>query len=346
MYMIYFQCDYAEGAHPSIIEALSRTNLMQSPGYSTDSFTESAKEKIRKRLKRDDVDIHFLVGGTQANLIIIASALRPYQGVISADTGHIATHETGAIEATGHKVITLPGKDGKITAGQIEEYCAYHYSLSNREHTVMPGMVYLSFSTETGTNYTKKEIEDIHKVCLKYDMMLFIDGARMGYALAAEGNDISFEDFPSLCDVFYIGGTKCGALFGEGVVIMNDRLKQDFRYMIKQRGAMFAKGRLLGLQFDCLFTDDLYFKITKKAVDQALRIKRAFNTKGIKSFGSSMTNQQFLIMDKKTQEHFSRKYVMEFTEPFDDEHDVIRCCTSWATTDENVEELIRDIEKL
>lgn len=318
----------------------------QTPGYSTDAFTESAKEKIKKRLGRKDVDVHMVVGGTQANLIVIASALRPYQGVIAADTGHIATHETGSIEATGHKVITIPGTDGKISAEQIEAYCKVHYSLSNREHTVMPGMVYISFSTETGTNYNKKEIEDIHEVCRKYGMPLFIDGARLGYALASPENDIEFEDLPSLCEVFYIGGTKCGALFGEAVVIMDENIKRDFRYMIKQRGAMFAKGRLLGIQFDCLFTDDLYFKITRKAVDYALRIKEAFNRKGIKSYGSSLTNQQFVLLDKKTQEYFARNYVTDYFDKYDETYDIIRFCTSWATTEENVETLIKDIENL
>ena len=344
--MLYFQCDYAEGAHPSIIKALADTNMVQTPGYSTDSFTESAKEKIRKRLKRDDVDIHLVVGGTQANLIVISSILRPYQGCIAADTGHINTHETGSIEATGHKVIAIPGEDGKIKASQIKDYCAFHYSLGNREHIVQPGMVYISLSTETGSMYTKKEVEDIYAVCKEYDMKLFIDGARLGYALAAEGNDIAFEDLPDLCDVFYIGGTKCGALFGEAIVIVDPTLTKDFRYMIKQRGAMFAKGRLLGIQFDCLFTDDIYFKINAKAVEYALQIKRAFNRKGIRSYGSSMTNQQFVLLNKEQQEYFAKNYVTDYFDRYDDEYDIIRFCTSWATQEENVKTLLKDIEAL
>ncbi len=256
--MIRFNCDYSEGAHEKVLERLIATNREQTQGYGTDHYSVQAKELIRRLCGRMDADVHFLVGGTQANLTVISAGLRPYQGVIAADTGHINVHETGAIEACGHKILALPSSDGKITAGQVEACCKAHRDDGDREHTVQPKMVYISQSTELGTVYSKEELEEMSETCKRNGLFLFMDGARLGYALAAAGNTMTLEDIARLCDVFYIGGTKVGALFGEAVVITAPSLKEDFRYMIKQKGGMLAKGRLLGLQFLALLEDGLY----------------------------------------------------------------------------------------
>ena len=294
--MIYFQCDYEEGCHPAILKRLNETNLEQTVGYSMDPYCASAREKIKKAIARSDADVHFLVGGTQTNMTVIAAALKPWQGAICADTGHIACHETGAVEATGHKVLALPSEDGKITAEQIEETVKKHYADGSHEHIVQPGMVYISFPTESGTLYSKQELTDIYAVCKALDIPLFVDGARLGYGLQSPACDVTLPELANLCDVFYIGGTKCGALFGEAVVILKESLKKDFRYMIKQRGGMFAKGRLLGIQFDTLFTDGLYEAICGEAVKKAMTLREAFLAKGISMYGSSMTIQQFPIL--------------------------------------------------
>ena len=343
--MIYFQCDYAEGADSSILSRLVETNMEQSEGYGLDKHSERAKELIRKRIGREDADIHFLSGGTETNRIAILSALRPYQGVISADTGHIAVHETGAVEATGHKVLTLLNTDGKISASHVREYVKEHYESPTAEHTVQPGMVYISFPTESGTLYSKREIESLYSVTKECGMYLYIDGARLGYALASPACDITIEEIAKLCDMFYIGGTKCGALFGEALVILNDNLKKDFRYMIKQNGALMAKGRMLGIQFEALFEDDMYFKITASAVDKALKIKKAFKDKGIELYGSSETNQQFPLLTDEQIAKLSKDFVFEVWGKEKD-RTIVRFCTSWATSDENVEALIAAIEKL
>ncbi|MEG1448676.1 MAG: beta-eliminating lyase-related protein, partial [Oscillospiraceae bacterium] len=286
-------------------------------------------------------------GGTQANFTIISSILKPYQGVISAKTGHINIHETGAIEATGHKVLALPcSVDGKISAKQIEDACISHYNDASFEHMVQPGMVYISQPTEIGAIYSKSELTQINEVCKKYNMPLFVDGARLGYALASSENDVSLHELCGLCDVFYIGGTKCGALFGEAVVIVNDNLKKDFRYNIKQNGGMMAKGRLLGLQFQCLFEDNTYVEICQKAVAQAKLITNTCSQMGYPLFTSSPTNQQFIIFDDNILEKLSEKYVFSYWERIDDSHSAVRICTSWATTDENVNQLINDIKSL
>ena len=339
-----FQCDYTEGAHQKIIDALVKTNMEQTCGYGMDAYCDSARAKIRNACGAPDADVHFLVGGTQTNTTVISSVLRPHQGAVCAVQGHIAVHETGAIEATGHKVLGLPCENGKITAKQVKECFAHHFASETAEHEVQPGMVYISYPTECGTIYTKKELADIHAVCKEYDVPLFVDGARLGYGLAAPNCDITLPEFAASCDIFYIGGTKCGALFGEAVVIMNKKYSRDFRYIIKRHGGMFAKGRLLGIQFDTLFTDELYFKITKGAVESALRIRKAFEARGVEFFGCSMTNQQFPVLSDEQIAFLSKNSLPEFWCEADNGKKVVRFCTSWATTKESVDTLVKDIE--
>lgn len=345
--MIYFQCDYEEGCHPAILKKLQETNLEQTVGYSMDPYCASAREKIKKAIARPDADVHFLVGGTQTNMTVIAAALKPWQGAICADTGHIACHETGAVEATGHKVLALSSEDGKITAAQIEETVKKHYEDGSHEHIVQPGMVYISFPTESGTLYSKQELTDIYAVCKAHDMPLFIDGARLGYGLQSPACDVTLPELANLCDVFYIGGTKCGALFGEAVVILKESLKKDFRYLIKQRGGMLAKGRLLGIQFDTLFTDDLYETICAEAVKKAMTVREAFLAKGISMYGSSMTNQQFPILTDAQKEALAKDFAFEYWgEAPDGAGSIVRFCTSWATTDEQIKALTDAIATL
>ena len=337
--MIYFQCDYEEGCHPAILKKLQETNLEQTVGYSMDPYCASAREKIKKAIARSDADVHFLVGGTQTNMTVIAAALKPWQGAICADTGHIACHETGAVEATGHKVLALPSEDGKITAEQIEETVKKHYADGSHEHIVQPGMVYISFPTESGTLYSKQELTDIYAVCKAHDMPLFIDGARLGYGLQSPACDVTLPELANLCDVFYIGGTKCGALFGEAVVILKESLKKDFRYMIKQRGGMFAKGRLLGIQFDTLFTDDFYWNISKHAIVMAEKLKQIFQKKGYAFYIDSPTNQQFVILENNQMERLQKEVAFSFWEKYDETHTVVRFATSWATEEADLQRL-------
>lgn len=344
--MIRFECDYTEGAHPLIMQKLLETNMEQTIGYGNDNYCEHARELIREACKQDKADVHFLVGGTQANTTVIASILKAHQGVIAADTGHINVHETGAIEATGHKVLALPGKNGKINAAQIAEYVDEHWADSDHEHMVQPGMVYISQPTEYGTTYSKKELEDIYKVCQDKAIYLFVDGARLGYALAANDADWTLPDLAANCDVFYIGGTKVGALFGEAVVITNPVIQKDFRYSIKQHGGMLAKGRLLGIQFETLFTNNLYYSISKHAIDCAMQVKEAFVKKGYSFLYESSTNQQFPIISTADMEKLSSKYTFSTWAKYDDSHYVVRFCTSWATKEENVKALCDDIANL
>ena len=274
--MILFTSDYTEGAHPRIIEKLAETNMEQTVGYGEDPYCEEAREAIKKVCEAPEADVHFLVGGTQTNFTVISSILRPFQGVLCADSGHINVHETGAVEATGHKVLALPSKDGKITGQQIKEYYDLHWSDESHEHIVQPKLVYISHPTENGTIYSKSELQELYATCKELGLPLFMDGARMGYGLMSEKSDMTLADIAANTDVFYIGGTKVGALFGEAVVITKSALKKDFRYCMKQSGAMLAKGRLLGIQFDTLFTDDLYFKIAAHADKLAMKLKNAF----------------------------------------------------------------------
>lgn len=342
--MVLFNCDYHEGAHPAIMERMMATNMEQTVGYGEDGHCAHAKELIRRAVEDSSVDVHFLVGGTQTNTTVIAAALRPYQGVVTAVSGHINCHETGAIESTGHKVIGLPSNDGKLTAKQIHDYYVWHKTNESYEHIVMPKMVYISNPTEYGTLYTKAELEEISKVCREDGLYLFLDGARLGYGLMAEENDVTLPDINRLCDVFYIGGTKCGALFGEAVVIRNDELKKDFRFMLKQRGGMLAKGRLLGIQFETLFENNLYFDICKHAITQAMRIKKVFADKNISFVIESPTNQQFPILEDSLIKKLGEKYGYEEDQRIDETHSSIRFCTSWATRTENVDALIKDLE--
>lgn len=344
--MIRFECDYAEGAHPKVLELLNKSNLEQTPGYGEDIYCEKARSIIKKLCQSDKAEVHFLVGGTQANTTVIASILRPHQGAVCAETGHINVHETGAIEATGHKVLTLPSTDGKITASQVQQLYDNHWNDATHEHMVQPGLVYISNPTENGTLYTKEELTKLSEVCRKCDLPLYLDGARMGYGLMAEGNDLTLPDIAALCDVFYIGGTKVGALFGEAVVITNTALQKDFRYFIKQHGGMLAKGRLLGIQFTALLEDNLYYEISKHADKLAYKIKDAFKDKGYSFLFDSPTNQQFPIIPNTQLKVLEKKYAFSLWKQMDKDHSAVRFCTSWATKDEDVEQLLEDIRSL
>lgn len=344
--MKYFECDYHEGAHVRILSRLSETNFEQTMGYGVDAHCENAKKLIRSACGINDADIHFLVGGTQTNTTVIASILRPYQGVLSAVSGHVNVHETGAIESTGHKVLTIPSSDGKITAEAVSEYINSHYADESAEHIVQPGMVYISHPTENGTLYTKKELGALYDVCRQNGIPLFVDGARLGYGLMSPKSDFDLRELASMCDVFYIGGTKVGALFGEAVVITNPALGKDFRYMIKQRGGMLAKGRLLGIQFEELFRDGLYFEISAHAIKLAMKIKNALSDLGYEFLFESYTNQQFPIFDDEKLKKLSEKYTFCFWQKVDQNTSAVRICTSWATKPEDVDALIDDIKKL
>ena len=337
--MIYFNSDYLEGAHPALLEKLNETNMVQTVGYGEDEYCEAAREKIKTACQAPEADVHFLVGGTQTNTTVIAAILRPWQGVISAVSGHINCHEAGAIESTGHKVITLPTTNGKITAQQVQDYVEWHRNDESTEHIVQPGMVYISHPSEYGTLYTKQELEDLHTVCQEYRMPLFLDGARLGYGLMAEGTDVTLADIARLTDVFYIGGTKVGALCGEAVVFPHGA-PAHFMTMVKQQGALLAKGRLLGIQFDVLFTDDLYTKISKNAIDTANALKKGLAAKGYRFFMDSPTNQVFVILDNAQLAALEGRAKFGFWEKFDDTHTVVRIATSWATRMEEIEQLI------
>lgn len=342
--MIRFDCDYLEGACPEILKKIEETNMEQTPGYGMDDYCDLAREKIRNICKSPDAEVQFLVGGTQANMIVIGSILKSYQGVISLSDGHINIHETGAVESTGHKVLAVNSADGKLTGEQVREIYREHYEEDGREHMVQPGMVYISYPTERGLLYTREELEQLYSACKECDLPLYIDGARLGYGLMSPECDMDISDIAENCDVFYIGGTKVGALFGEAVVITNERLKKDFRYYIKQRGGMLAKGRLLGIQFDVLFENDLYFRVSKHAIDLAMRIKKAFCDNGYEFLYDSYTNQQFPIIPNDVLEKLSKKYSFDVWKKVDENDTAVRVCTSWATKEENVQELVMDIE--
>ena len=338
--MLSFENDYSCTATPEIIERIEQIAQNQYPGYGNDSICESAKTKIREACSCPDAQIFFLVGGTQTNQTIIDSITPQYAGVVAANTGHVNVHEAGAIEFTGHKVLTLPHHDGKIDADELDEYCATFYADGNYTHMVFPGCVYISQATEYGTLYTLDELEAIRKICTKYDMPLFIDGARLGYALTATGSDMTLADLATIADVFYIGGTKVGALFGEAVVFTKHNTPKHFLTLIKQHGALLAKGFVLGAQFDALFTDNLYFKIARNANEAADRIREALRAKGYTLTFEAPTNQIFVTMDQPTIDRLEREVKLGFTEKADDTHTVMRICTSWATTHEEVDQLI------
>ena len=337
--MLYFECDYNNGCRPEILQRFAETNNVFQPSYGEDCFSTSAKEKIRETFHCPEAQIWFLGGGTQTNAVVIASLLREYQGVVAAETGYVGSHESGAIEYTGHKVLPLPEHDGKICAKELKSYLSDYYADGNYEHMVFPGMVYISFPTELGTIYSKKELEEIHAVCGEYNLPLYIDGARLGYGLMSRECDISLEEFPRLCDVFYIGGTKVGALCGEAVVFPRGNAPEHFFSSVKQHGALFAKGRVCGLQFDTLFTENLYFRIGADAIRYADRLRSILHEKNYTFFLETPTNQQFVIVDNEKMKKLKEKVSFSFWSKYDETHTVIRFCTSWATTEKDMDEL-------
>lgn len=338
--MLYFTSDYMEGAHEKVLQKLVETNMEHLSGYGTDEYCESAKEKIKVLCGADDADVHFLVGGTQTNAIIIDALLASYEGVVCADNGHIYTHEAGAVEFTGHKVLALPGECGKLRADTLKEYLATFYADENHEHAVFPGMVYISHPTEYGTLYSKEELEALSGICRSYEIPLYLDGARLGYGLMSKRTDLTLSDVAALCDVFYIGGTKVGAFCGEAVVFTKNNTPKHFMTMVKQRGALLAKGRLLGVQFDALFTDKLYFEISKHAIDMAELLKQGLSEKGYRFFIDSPTNQQFIILENAKMEALKKEVAFSFWEKYDENHTVVRFATSWATKEEEVRALL------
>ena len=336
--MLYFSCDYAEGCHPKVLEALTVTNMESTPGYGEDDYCNRAKEKIRQYINCPNADIYFLVGGTQTNQTVIDSMLSNYDGVVAAATGHVAVHEAGAIEYSGHKVITVPGHDGKMAPSELKQMLVDHYADESVEHMVNPGMVYISYPTEYGTLYSKQELEDISSICKEYEIPLFIDGARLAYGLAA-ATDLTMQDIATLSDVFYIGGTKVGALFGEAVVFTKGNTPKHMITQIKQHGALLAKGRLLGVQFDALFTDDLYMEMGRYALECASSIRKELIKKGYQLYVPNPTNQIFVVMDNDKLKVFGKEVSYGFWEKYDDTHTVIRIATSWATQNDAVEAL-------
>ena len=344
--MFYFNNDYSEGCHEKVLEALIATNMVQTLGYGEDAYCAAAAEKIKKICGREDVAVHFLVGGTQTNLTVIDAALRSHQGALCAVSGHIHVHETGAVEATGHKVLALPSEDGKITAQQVEHYVLAHRADGAFEHMVQPKLVYISNPSELGTLYTLQELEALSETCRRLGLYLFMDGARLGYGLMSRGNDVTMEDIARLCDVFYIGGTKVGALFGEAVVIGNPVLAEDFRYLIKQHGGMLAKGRLLGVQFDALMTDNLYFEIAAHAVKLADQLRDTLDELGYSYLVPGVTNQVFPILPDALLEELAKEFVFCEQERVDGTHRAVRFCTSWATKQEAMDALCAALRRL
>lgn len=337
--MIYFDTDYMSGAHPKVMESLMKTNSDQTAGYGNDKYTAEAKKLVLEACGVPDARAYFLVGGTQTNSTIIDGVLARHEGVLSAESGHINVHESGAIEATGHKVLTLPSYDGKVSASDVRNFIDTFYSDDTYEHMVAPGMLYISFPTEYGTVYSLKELEELSEVCHNANIPLFIDGARLGYGLAAEGGDVTLKDIARLSDVFYIGGTKVGALFGEAVVITNPTLLKSFTPLVKQHGALLAKGRLLGVQFRTLFTDGLYEKIARECVAKAIRLKNIFVSKGYNVEVDSPTNQQFFRLPNAVVDALRAEVSFEMWGPRGETESVVRFVTGWTTTDADIDRL-------
>lgn len=343
--MIRFECDYAEGAHERILRRLFETNLEQTPGYSEDHYCAQAREYVRALCEDDSLAVHFLVGGTQTNTAVITAALRPHQGVIAATSGHIAVHESGAIEAYGHKVLTVPSGDGKISALDIRRVYEGHWGDATHEHMVQPAMVYLSQPTENGTLYAKAELEAIWDACQDCGLLLYVDGARLGYGLMSQACDVTLPELARLCDAFSIGGTKQGLLFGEALVLSHPMLKRDFRYIMKQQGGMLAKGRLLGLQFCAMLEDGLYFDLAKEADRLAMEIRRAFEDRGFPMLFDSHTNQQYPILPDHVLAELEEDFAFSFWEKVDGDHTAVRVCTSWATEERSVKALIDALDR-
>lgn len=341
--MLHFDSDYMEGAHPELMRRLMETNLEQTSGYGTDEYTERARQRILETCGLKQGKVFFLVGGTQTNATVIDGLLAHHEGVLAADTGHISVHESGAIEASGHKVLTLPSYDGKVRAEDVKGYITDFYRDDSYEHMVAPGMLYISHPTELGTLYSLAELEALSTVCREADIPLYMDGARLGYGLMADGTDVTLEDVARLCDVFYIGGTKVGALFGEAVVVTRTDLLPHFFPLVKQHGALLAKGRLLGIQFETLFTDDLYFRISRHAIQMAMKLKQAFIAKGHVPYIDSPTNQQFFRMPNEDIDRLMQVASFERWGPRGDQETLVRFVTNWATQEEAVDELIRHL---
>ncbi len=344
--LIRFENDYSDGAHPKVLEALIATNHERTNVYGEDYHCDEARSIIKRLCQSPRAAVHFLPGGTITNVTLLTSALRPYQGIVSSEVGHIHVHETGAIEARGHKILTLPALDGKITAEAVRRRFDSHYVDPDHEHTVMPGIVYITNPTEYGAIYQKEELKALSEVCRACGLYLYLDGARLGYALTAEHNDLTLADLASLCDAFSIGGTKHGALFGEALVITNDHLKANFRYSIKQSGALTAKGRLLGVQFTALLEDGLYFDTAREANRQAIKIRDALLSLGYRFFCESETNQQFPIFPDRELNALSERYSFSTIEKLDNDETCIRICTNYATREEDIDALLEDIKKL
>lgn len=338
--MLSFENDYSEGAHPAVLQALVDTNMEQQPGYGTDRWCASAKEKIRAACQAPDADICFISGGTQTNAVVIGTMLAPYEGVVAAATGHINVHEAGAIEYTGHKVLTVPQHQGKIQAGELESLLETFWADGTRDHMVFPGMVYISHPTEYGTLYSRAELTAISDICRRYSIPLFMDGARLGYGLAAPCTDVDLPFIARVCDVFYIGGTKVGALCGEAVVFPRNNAPRQFLTMVKQRGAMLAKGRLPGVQFDALFTDGLYLNISKHAIAMAMKLKEGLKARGVPFLLDSPTNQQFVILENDKLEQLKEQVRFSIWEPVDEGRTAVRFAASWATREEAVDKLL------
>lgn len=341
-----FASDYTQGAHPAVLDALLRQNGESLPGYGTDKYTERAAGKIRSACNAPEARVFLLTGGTQTNATVIAASLAPYEGVVAAETGHISVHEAGAVEHTGHKVLTLPAREGKLDPAAVERYIEGFYADGNHEHMVFPGMVYISQPTEYGTLYTKRELTALSALCRKWKLPLFLDGARLGYALAAEGTDVTLPDIAALCDVFYIGGTKVGALCGEAVVFPRGNAPKQFLTMVKQNGALLAKGFVLGAQFDALFTEGLYFEISRNAIDRAAELKEAFRSRGYRFFLDSPTNQQFLVLENGVMGRLAERVEFSLWEKYDEGHTVVRFATGWMTAREDVAALERILDEL
>lgn len=343
--MNQFQCDYVAGCHPKVLEALSKTNLIEVPGYGEDDFCRSAADKIRTACALPEAGVYFMSGGTQTNLTVIGAVLRPHQGVVAADTAHIEAHETGAIEATGHKVLTIANDDGKVTAEALDSLCREYWQNEEKPLLVQPGMLYISFPTETGTLYSLAEIEALAEVCRRHKLFFYLDGARLAYGLAAS-EDVTMKDIARLTDAFYIGGTKCGTLVGEALVVKNTDLQRDFTAIMRQRGALLAKGRLIGVQYDALFTDGLYEAIGVQAIADARAIRTAFEKVGVKPAGSSPTNQQFMILTPAQMQILRRRHRFELCKTHADGSATVRFCSAWSTTRTALAELLEDIATL
>ena len=339
--MLSFESDYTTGAHPEILRRLAETNLDPQPGYGSDDYCRSAADKIKAACACPEAEVQFLVGGTQTNVLVADAMLQSWEGVICAATGHIHAHEAGALEFTGHKTLTLPAHDGKLDAGEVREWIEVFYADANHDHMIFPGTVYISHPTEYGTLYTKDELTALSEVCRAYHIPLFMDGARLGYGLQSYATDLTLADVARLCDVFYIGGTKVGALCGEAVVFTKGNMPRHMLTTVKQHGALLAKGRLLGVQFDTLFTDDLYFRIGRHAIDMAEQLKALFRDKGYEFFKETDTNQQFIVLENEKMKQLEQQVRFSFWERADGTHTVVRFATSWSTTEQDIEALAK-----